>query len=452
MNGLRNLPSALWIIVATFVVMCCVFNAKTPYRQPGVLIYQTNPETGERQTALDIGAPDERQHANYIAGLKKGEGFKKIVPGDPNLYEYYQAHQPPLYYLLATGWSFATGADPADASGGFRVRFLNTLIGALTLIGTFFCARWGLKRDDIGLTAAAFVGLLPMSVALHSAVSNDPLLYCICAWTLAFVLRGANEGWTKQTVIWISVLIGLGLLTKTNAIALIPVTLLGMMLSMKKEEHRPNPVHWGLVLVVPLVIASPWLMRNMNLYGDPFALSVFQDAFTGNPKASLFIQAFGAQTYWLNFVMWWTTRSFVGAFGYMDIFIFESTPGASAPFYTAVILIITVICAVGLVGPGKTESEVDQPIDRKTFHLISGVLFLLTLFFFMRFNSEYFQGQARYLFPALASFGLAFACGMSVILKDKRANGWVVCAVFMLILDVLALMAINQGFPLRITS
>ncbi|MEZ5162582.1 MAG: hypothetical protein R2688_02310 [Fimbriimonadaceae bacterium] len=451
MNGLRNLPSALWIIIATFVVLCCVFNAKTPYRQPGVLIYQTNPETGERQTALDIGAPDERQHADYIAGLKKGEGFKKIVLGDPNLYEYYQAHQPPLYYLLATGWSFATGADPADASGGFRIRFLNTLIGALTLIGTFLCARWGLKRDGHWVDSRRSLDCFHVDCpALRGEQRSPSLLYLRV--DAGFFLRGASEGWTKQTVIWISVLIGLGLLTKTNAIALIPVALLGMMLSMKKEEHRPNPVHWGMVLVVPLLIASPWLMRNMNLYGDPFALSVFQDAFTGNPKASLFIQAFGAQTYWLNFVMWWTARSFVGAFGYMDIFIFESTPGASAPFYTAVILIITVICAVGLAGPGKTESEEDHPIDRKSFHLISGALFLLTLFFFMRFNSEYFQGQARYLFPALASFGLAFACGMSVMLKDKRANGWMVCAVFMLILDLLALMAINQGFPLRITS
>ena len=452
MNGLRQLPPALWIIITAFVVLCCVFNAKTPYRQPGVLVYQLNPETGGFQSALDIGAPDERQHANYVAGLKEGGGFKKIVPGDPNLYEYYQAHQPPLYYLLATGWSFVTGADPADASGGFRVRFLNTLIGVLTLIGTFFCARWGLKRDDVGLTASAFVGLLPMSLALHAAVSNDPLLYCLCAWTLAFVLRGVSEGWTRQTVIWTSVLIGLGLLTKTNAIALIPVALLGMMLSMNKEEHRPNPVHWVMVLVIPVVIASPWLIRNLNLYGDPFALSVFQDAFTGNPKASLFIEAFGLKTYWLNYVMWWTARSFVGAFGYMDIFILESVRGASGNFYIAAITIFTIVCALGLGGPSMTKQEEDQPIDRRSFHLITSALFLLTLFFFMRFNSEYFQGQARYLFPALASFGLAFGCGLSVLLKEKGSNGWLVCAVLMLMLDVLALMAIQQGFPHRLTS
>src|SRR6185295_4224512 len=119
-------------VVAVLFVACCVaFNSVTPYRKPGFLLHQRNPTDGRPVPVPDVGAPDERQHANYVKSLLDGKGFPVLKPGDPNLYESYQAHQPPLYYALASAWCKAFGIDPT-AEGGTGLRLLNTLIGLAT--------------------------------------------------------------------------------------------------------------------------------------------------------------------------------------------------------------------------------------------------------------------------------------------------------------------------------
>jgi len=104
-----------------------------------------------------------------------GKGFPVLNPSDPDLYESYQAHQPPIYYLMAAGWCKALGIDPTSESGGFGLRLLNTLVGLSTLVGLCLCAKWAFGQWEHAWAAGCFV-LVPMNVALHSAASNDPLL------------------------------------------------------------------------------------------------------------------------------------------------------------------------------------------------------------------------------------------------------------------------------------
>ena len=56
-------------LLAIYAVWCLAFSLKTPYREPGILLYQG------RAAAQDIGAPDERQHANYVQNLLSGNGL-----------------------------------------------------------------------------------------------------------------------------------------------------------------------------------------------------------------------------------------------------------------------------------------------------------------------------------------------------------------------------------------
>ncbi|MER3495655.1 MAG: hypothetical protein C4320_01830, partial [Armatimonadota bacterium] len=72
----------------------------TPFRQSGILLSQRDPATGRPQRVLDVGAPDERQHLNYVAHLADGKGFPVFDPKAPDLAESYQSHQPPLAYAI----------------------------------------------------------------------------------------------------------------------------------------------------------------------------------------------------------------------------------------------------------------------------------------------------------------------------------------------------------------
>ena len=452
-----RLPVAFWVVLALFACLCGVYNAKTPYRQAGVMRYQRGADGGPAHIP-DVGAPDERQHANYVRHLMDGKGFPVIDPADPELGEHYQSHQPPLYYILEAGWCKLTGADPTDVNAGFLVRFPNLLIGLLTLLGVFKAVKWGLGDENIALAATAFAGLLPMNIALHAAVTNDPLLYCLCTWCMAFIARGFST--TLSRAIWVEagVCAGLAVLTKTTGIVLFPVLLAASYLSFK-SPRKGQALGWMWACLLGLVIALPWLARNKGVYGDYFAMNVFNTAFKNSPQASDFITAEGPKIYWFNMVLWWTSRSFVGAFGYMDIFINESADKDSSPMFYALVFCLLGIVLAGavlyLVKSKKRDDDDDEEgprADPKAFHILNALLTLLVGVLFIRFNLQYFQGQARYLFPAMLPLATVFALGVVYWSGTKPKYAWIGGTVFLLGLNVFALMSLVSGFEQRLTG
>ena len=472
--------AALSLLLGLFVLLGAVYVAKTPYREPGMLRYQGGVQVP------DVGAPDERQHANYVAHLLDGKGFPVLRPGSPDLIETYQSHQPPLYYVIAAGWAKLTGADPHGESGR-RIRYLNLLFGLGTLLGVFYAARWGLGRDDIGLAAVALAGLMPMFVALHAAVSNDPLLFLLCTWTVALCARGLRFGWGWKVALLCGVFVGLGLLTKTTALALVPTVGVALLAGMKLGAKRPGIGAWALALALPFLIGLPWMARNQNLYGDPFAIKAFTEAFVGSPQPhhvaipgrlvaedpvyweaanKLLEQEPGLQgrelidrlnaevgmtgaaraDYWTDWVGWWTARSYIGVFGYMDIFLMESRDSTETSDTTyRLILALLGVAAVGWLF--HVRSGLDA--QAKAFHLVQGTLLLVVVVLFVRFNLQYFQGQARYLYPAVSAISIGLGAGLCQLMGRRKDVAWVVAGVFLAIVQALALQAIERGFADR---
>lgn len=487
--------TALAILVVLFTVWCAVFVSKTPYRESGTLRFQGG------AAASDIGAPDERQHANYINHLLTERSFPVFRPGSPDLGETYQSHQPPLYYVLAAGWAKVTGADPSEPSGQ-RIRFLNLFIGIGTLFGIFCAAKWGLDNEYIGLAAVAFAGLMPMFIALHSAIGNDPLLFLICTWTVALCAKALRKGWNLKLAIAIGVLAGLGLLTKTSALALFPTIVIALSVSYFWGENRPCAKMWVAGLLLPLLVGLPWMARNQDIYGDPFAVGAFKDAFEGSPKpqhvafdtailendpvynkaavsaiADLGLEP-GAQmtpaqqkqvldsvydevgftfavhnNYWVNWVGWWTARSYFGVFGYMDVFLFEKQMlergEDSLAISNIVYRLLTFAAFVLFVGWLLSLRRIDDS-PAKAMHVVNGCLLLVVIVLFIRFNLQYFQGQARYLYPAVAPISIGLAAGLCHWMRSHQGSAWMVTAAALTVLDVFAVIAITQGFPERL--
>lgn len=278
----RTTLGLLLLIIGVHIALAAMFASVTPYRASGVLLSQRGSD-GQPQSAKDIGAPDERQHVNYVMHLLQTGQFPVFAPGDPNLYESYQSHQPPVFYLLASGWTKLLGAeDLEDSTNGLKLRALNVVIGSITVAGVFFLGYWGFKSERIGLCAAAFAATLPMFVALSSAVSTDPLLICLCSWVLALAGSSVNEGWTTKRTLLIAVLVGLALITKTTALALLPTILVAIFLTKSARPSKTNLL--ASVAIVGLIVA-PWWLRNLSLYHDPLALRAFNDAFKGSAQS-----------------------------------------------------------------------------------------------------------------------------------------------------------------------
>jgi len=453
-TGRLRLAYALLAVVAiAHIVLAIVYANITPYRTAGRLSYQG------WQMVPDIGTPDERQHANYVIGLLAGEGlpvYRVNVPDptnpgktirNPELGEIYEDHQAPLYYILDAGFGKLAGVDEIsarDPSAGLKLRYLNALFGALTVIGVFFLAWWGLQRLDVGLLAATIAALLPMNIALSGAVTNDPLLFCDCTWFLAVCALAIRQGWNWKRAVGAGLLIGIGLETKDTALALFPIALCAFYL------RRPAKGQGITTFVLSLLIGAPFWIRNQMLYGDPLGLKSFKELFAGAMPASFWLQRDGFIGYWVNWVGWWTARSFFGAFSYMDIFLNETgTPYTGPGGPNTVYRLLLGLAVIG--GLGFVLALGKEKLDRR-FHLLNGVFLALIVVFFIRYNISYFQGQARYFYPAIGPISIALAIGGFYWAKSRKRLVAGAITVILLMLNVYAIVRLPTEFARRVSG
>jgi len=330
--------------------------------------------------------------------------------------------------------------------------------------------------------------LMPMFIALNAAVGNDPLLILLCTWAFALMALSVREGWTVKRSVAIGVLIGFGLLTKTSALALIPTVMVAIVLTKsglpspaptkpsesqanaaeergrgrgKGENLRdagklpavrdgdasklpavrgpgfnPKVLAFAMAILPALLIALPWWMRNQRLYGDPLALKAFNAAFVGSPQASVFIEGIGPAKYWLDMVGWWTLRSFFGVFGYMDVFL----PEKPYRFLTAVFVLLAIGWVLSLKGEDKAIRAVNW---------VGATFLIIVVLQFIQFNLTYFQGQARYLYPAFVVIALGFGVG-SVRLIGRW--GWFAPLVLLVGLNVYVLSILGPEFARRMSG
>lgn len=431
----RPLAVPLAIAVLHFV-LALVFANITPYRTAGYVWTQGNAH------ALDIGAPDERQHANYVARIARGEGFAVLDPRDPSLYENYQAHQPPLFYLLGGAWAKVTGTDPTLQAHGLRMRALNAVIGALGVVGVYFLALWGFRREDVARIAALFAALLPMNLGLSGAVGNDPMLLAFCTWALAFTAKGVRDGWTEKTALAVGLLTAAAILTKTTGVALLPILVVAAVV------RRPSAKQFALVLAPILFLVTPWLLRNQSLYGDPLAIRAFNESFTGSKQASEIISRVGSNLYWTEGVASWTSRSFVGVFGYMDIWLTET----GLPFGSgAIYWLVQAMIVVGLVGSLAQWAKGEDKEERRV-HAMNAIFLAVIVLLFVRFNTQYYQAQARYLLPAIGPIACAVAVGVAYLLRSRPAAALLLVVFPLVVADAMALAKLPTEFPKRIAG
>ena len=425
----------LFMVVLLHVALALVFAQITPYRSSGILLHQG------KQMAPDIGAPDERQHANYVQHLKDGKGLPVFDPKAADLNETYQSHQPPLYYLIAAGYSSALGVrDVRDQSAKVKVRSLNAFIGGAGVAGVYCLCLWAFGRRDWAVTAAAIAALLPMNLALSGAVSNDPLLMALCSWTLAVAMRGVAQGWTLKLAITAGALLGLALLTKTSALALVLPCLVAIAWPKACERKAVLVVS---AVAATLLLVGGWWLRSINLYGDPFALSAFNEAFQNTAQAGPFIEQLGAFGYWTGIndyglgVGWWTLRSLLGVFGYMDIFLPSTIYG--------VFILLLAVGFGGWLWWARTEGK-EVSRQNVVLAMFLGVVVLL----YIRFNAQYFQAQARYLLPAISVLSTGLTIGFFKLTAKRPIVGWAVIVGWLVISLALAITILPDEFAKRL--
>ncbi len=255
-------------------------------------------------------APDEVPHFTYIRYLARHGRL-------PTTTEEHEAFQPPLYYALGAVLTFRIEdlpdapfavrhnahydvADPrapknlllhtAAESWPYRgwalawhlVRLLSIFCGAVTVWAVYQLGRVLFPRQPlIRLTMAGLTAFTPQFLFMSAVVNNDNLATAISAlvlWQTAALLREEEQTPILKRSFLLGLLLGLGLLSKANAIALLPVVGLALLIVAARQVGRRRRLgqallSGGIVFGLAGLIAGWYFWRNWRLFGDPLGWS-----------------------------------------------------------------------------------------------------------------------------------------------------------------------------------
>ncbi len=406
----RPAVAAFWIIVATYVAIGSLYALRTP-------VYN---------------APDEPAHANYVRTLSRGEGLPVLVAGDWDLALLeelkarrfpegsdvrairYEAHQPPLYYLGLAPLARIVAEERAQV---VAMRFGTLGIGLFATVLIYHVAR-RLLAADAALLAMGFAAFLPMRLAVSTSVSNDIAVEPLVTATLLFALTRRRTGVGPIAAAILGGLAALAFLTKLSGVASVAIAGSAILLFPARARLRSLAI----ASVVFLGGIIPWLVRNAVTYGalDPLGLGRHDQVVVGQVRTgTLDGAAIGSMVATLF-------RSFWGQFGWMGVLLDERL--------YLVLAMLSLAIALGIVlffAPWGGFWTAVERRDRGAW-VVATTPLVVVVSMTALYNLTYLQPQGRYLFPAMATIGLAVAAGLGEIVAPRQR-----IAVFVVILSVM---------------
>lgn len=291
-TGLWRRHGPIALVLAAFVVLGLLYSQSTPL----------------------LEAPDEMWHYPYVKHIADGKGLPRLSQEG----EKSEFFQPPLYYALmalvtapiATDdlselttpnpyWGYEARAATADnktilvhtereewpyrgAVLAIRLaRWLSVLLSALTVWGAYLLGLeiWP-ERRYMAWGAAALVAFTPQFLYLSGSVNNDNLIAPLCTlvvWLLAGLLRGKAS---SKRLVALGALMGLALLTKWTALALLPLAGLALGYRAWRSRSWAQLLHEGALVFGLAALLSGWsFVRNQVLYTDPLGLGAKWEIF-----------------------------------------------------------------------------------------------------------------------------------------------------------------------------
>jgi len=416
-------------------------------------------------------APDEPAHYNYVRAIVEERALPELKDGDYAA-QYlelikkwrfppdrdvdrirYESHQPPLYYVLsAAPYALATALGLPTL---LILRLFSVLLGACALV---FGYKLVIAVDPdsrlFALGAVGYAATLPMHVAVTASVNNDVMTELVLVFAMWQMLRGPLKPWSHRRAVGIGLVLGLALLTKMQAYIMLPMAALVMLYDHRWPLHREQR-NWRKLMItagisygVALLVALPWFIRNMSLYGigDPLGMRHHAQVVVGQLTTAEYVSLNGLTTFVRNMVVT-TFQSYLGQFGWMGVVLHFR-------FYMAWLAIVG-MSFVGLVVYALRARTPQDPIGRSTMR---GVLLLivwpfLTLAGFLWYNTQFLQFQGRYLFPAILPLGLAFTIGWIEIIRSRPRRTLLIPVAMAIVLVAIAVRSGDvKEFTLAMTA
>lgn len=359
----------------------------------------------------------------------------------PPVEKYHQSFQPPLYYVLGT-FFLRSGTDKP-------LQFFSCLLscGALTFIYLLIKRLAFIQPLWIKQCCLLLAALLPQFILFGNFVSNDPLSYFIGAAMFLLMFRYIQKA-TLRNQNMLAIAMGLGLLTKGTMLPFYPVLVLLIAIVNLRTgaAWRTMLARVSIFLLISLAIGSYPYARNIIHQGRPFVHNLDFDPSWAKGQRPTYL---GLQTIFdVNIfklmqhpvVSDHTKHSYplmlYGTFWYQ--YIPESTfkgSGTSLKYLGSLIYLVALVPTL-LFGIGFyrilasvphflkkpfVNNAASQQLLFETASVLAGILCLALVIIAGVKYDVWSCFQSRLLFPALASFLVAFANGLWYVQQRHAA-------------------------------
>ena len=427
MNTLLRKHIPFLVILAAFIALAVGYSVVTPLYEP----------------------TDEVGHFRYIEYLR----ILRQLPAPRVNGVLIQSHHPPLFHAAAALvsawvprdrlWDYEPEVNPywgyrywepgvdnknqfmhrAEEAWPYRgttlaihvVRWFNIVLGALTVWLAYRLAQAIFpERRTFALGATAFVAFNPMFLHLSGGINNDVAAGLVSTATLLVCLKIVQPDGVspKRREIQLGVLLGLALLTKFNLLALLPVIEIALALAAFQQGSwkafiRANVIVLGLATLM----AGWWYLRNTLLYGEASGVGAMSQEWGGQRVPS---QSIGLALSEMPYL--WT--SLWGRFGYGQIPLTDA-------IYTALFAVV-ISSLLGLVLMWVKSRRQKILLSRQQtlqLAMLGLTLFLFWATIFVYATLSVNAAMGRFLFPALAGFGVLVFLGLSGWIPTRWDGG-----------------------------
>jgi len=432
-----------WLGLGTIVVVYLVIGTLYAVNTPAWQVPDEPAHYNYIRYVAQTGALPVLQVGDYDQAYLSRLTSEKFPPGLPIDSVRYESWQPPLYYVLAAPLFLLFGGALLP------LRLFSLALGAGVIVFTFVAAREissHPRMNLLALAAAGFTAFIPQHVAMLAGVNNDSLSELLIAIGLWLVLRELpmrRGGWA------LGIVMALGVLTKSLAYVLIPVTAGMLFLCWRRGRLSSGALtFWRLVALFgpPLLAGLVWWGRNAVVYGWPDVMATLRHnlVVADQPRTSQWLAAFGVAEVARRFVVT-TFQSFWGQFGWMGVVMDQRVYAA--------LLVYSAALALGAAWAAWRHYRDLVPFERDGAKILALSVFV-TLALYLYYNLTFVQHQGRYLFPALVPISLAAVVGLwqwsAWIIRALRLKtpGHQAATEAVLMLAPLGLMALLDVFAL----
>jgi 4-amino-4-deoxy-L-arabinose transferase-like glycosyltransferase len=445
-------------------------------------------------------ASDELWHYPLVQWLSKGNPLP--VQDAQNVGPWKQeASQPPLYYWLmgwATFWidtgdmaqtrqenpHVDNGIITPDGNRNLVVhrpqreafpwsgtalavhlaRLLSVLMGAATVWLTYRIAlELFPEREWLALGAAAVNAFTPMFIFISGAVNNDNLTMTLCSLGLLLIVKRVREyegsgirdqkaaerevpfaqDFSYRVGRWLplGMVLGLGALTKTSALALLPIAGLAVVVVAWHRGSWRELWAGALATALPvLLIAGWWYLRNIQLYGDVTGISAFVDVLGKRAAPASLLQLWGER--------WGFMLSYWGLFGGVNVPIDYwgyHVLNALAVLSVVGVIVYFVTLTWQWFRADPIHSWRDFRHELRDYLQGRAALFLVGLFgvivvaLLTQWARVTWSSQGRLVFSAISTWSIYFVLGLATLATKRFARPLIaLVGLFMFVVSALA--------------